>query len=67
MTAVCGIWAKVCKYDVTAGLDKIERLQEHENEEIYKLAYEMVDSYFNGVSHLLVLMSSGDATYSGVY
>ena len=33
-----------------AGLDKIERLQEHENEEIYKLAYEIVDSYFNGVS-----------------
>jgi hypothetical protein len=30
------------------GLDKIERLQEHENEEIYKLAYEIVDTYFGG-------------------
>lgn len=31
------------------GLDKIERLQEHENEDIYKLAYDIVDSYFGGV------------------
>ena len=35
---------------VFAGLDKIEKLQEHENEDIYKLAYEIVDSYFGGVS-----------------
>lgn len=32
------------------GLDKIERLQEHDNEEIYKLTYEIIDTYFNSNS-----------------
>lgn len=29
------------------GLDKIERLQQHTNEDIYKLAYTIIDTYFS--------------------
>ena len=29
------------------GLDKIEHLQNHESEEIYKMAYEIIDNFFS--------------------
>ncbi|KAA3682121.1 importin subunit alpha-2, partial [Paragonimus westermani] len=31
------------------GLDKLERLQDHDNEQVYKLAYELLERYFNDV------------------
>lgn len=33
---------------VFSGLEKIENLQQHENEDIYKLAFEIIDLYFSG-------------------
>lgn len=32
----------------STGLEKIENLQQHENEDIYKLAFEIIDQYFSG-------------------
>ena len=29
------------------GLDKMEKLQQHKNEDIYKLAYTIIDNYFS--------------------
>lgn len=34
-----------CSYIL--GLDRIEKLQQHENEEIYKLTYKIIDRFFS--------------------
>lgn len=44
---------KMAEYiEVADGSDKIHQLQMHDNQEIYKKAYNIIDKYFNGISNL---------------
>lgn len=40
---------------ICSGLEKIEQLQNHENEDIYKLAYEIIDQFFSSDDVSLML------------
>lgn len=60
--SVCSVFLYLCSYKFKllyffyfvivfvhfSGLEKIENLQQHENEDIYKLAFEIIDQYFSG-------------------
>ncbi|WKY15203.1 hypothetical protein Q1695_000585 [Nippostrongylus brasiliensis] len=48
--AGAGVEAICTQIEECGGLDKIEQLQNHDNEEIYKLTYEIIDTYFNSNS-----------------
>lgn len=37
-------------FEQIGGIEKLERLQEHENEEVYKQVYSMLETYFADVS-----------------
>uniref|UniRef100_A0A0K0D3J8 Importin subunit alpha-4 n=1 Tax=Angiostrongylus cantonensis TaxID=6313 RepID=A0A0K0D3J8_ANGCA len=45
-----GVESICAQIEECGGLDKIEQLQSHDNEEIYKLTYEIIDTYFNSNS-----------------
>ena len=55
---VCVVYLWCVVFHTPLGLEKVEQLQNHENEDIYKLAYEIIDQFFSSddvsISHHLV-------------
>lgn len=49
----------VCtEFENTGGLDKLENLQSHQNEEIYKRAYYLIDMYFSDNEDQVIVIDS---------
>lgn len=50
-----------------SGLEKIENLQQHENEDIYKLAFEIIDQYFSGDDVSFPPKSNSSSVFTAQY